>query len=197
VYTPPVPAADFTLIDQHGTPFHMADMKGMVVVFSFLYTHCEDACPYIALKLKAAQQMLGDDVARVGFVAVTTDPQRDTPSVIANYSREVGLFDIWHFVTGPLAQLRILWSRYLANATASGDQKSASSNDSEDHSQGLGEADRKLARRIISRFGGGYEVEHFAAFHIIDQQGRIRVTLDQDALPQEIATNVRLLLAER
>ena len=95
-----------------------------------------------------------------------------------------------------MPQVRGVWSGYLANATASGEQKPASS-DSEDHGQGLGDADREQARRIISQFGGGYEVQHFAAFHIIDQLGRIRVTLDQDALPEEIVANVRILLAGR
>lgn len=195
VYTPPVPAGDFVLTDQHGTPFHMADMTGKVVVFSFLYTHCGDTCPYIALKLKAARALLGGDASRVGFVAVTTDPERDTVAVIASYSREIGLFDIWHFVTGPQADVRAVWRRYLANATASSRNQGAPSDDTEDHGQGLGEADRRLARRIISSFAGGYEVAHFAAFHIIDPRGRIRVTLDQDALPEEIAANVRTLLA--
>jgi cytochrome oxidase Cu insertion factor (SCO1/SenC/PrrC family) len=195
VYTPPVPAADFVLIDQHGTPFHMADMAGKVVVFSFLYTHCEDVCPYIAMKLKAVHRLLGEQASRVGFVAVTTDPARDTPEVIARYSREAGLFDTWHFVTGREDKLRAVWSRYLANATAtSPPQSSPSSGDEEEHGQGLGEADRGLARRLISGFGGGYEVAHFAAFHVIDARGRIRVTLDQDALPSEILANVKVLL---
>jgi cytochrome oxidase Cu insertion factor (SCO1/SenC/PrrC family) len=52
------------------------------------------------------------------------------------------------------------------------------------------------AARVVSKFSGGYEVAHFAAFHIIDKHGRIRVTLDQDALPSEIVSNVRTLLAE-
>ena len=211
VYTPPVPAADFTLTDQHGTPFHMADMAGKVVVFSFIYTHCTDVCPYISLKVKAVHGVLGPDAARVGFVAVTTDPQRDTPPVIARYSRETGLFDIWHFVTGPLADVRVVWSRYLANATASSERPigagtdssggasggSDASGDSVEHGRGLGVDDLAFAARIISSFGGGYEVAHFAAFHIIDKHGKIRVTLDQDALPSEIVSNVRILLAER
>jgi cytochrome oxidase Cu insertion factor (SCO1/SenC/PrrC family) len=100
VYTPPVPAADFVLTDQHGMPFHMADMAGKVVVFSFIYTHCADTCPYLSMKLKVAHGMLGTDATRTGFVAVTTDPQRDTLQVIASYSKEMGLFDTWHFVTG-------------------------------------------------------------------------------------------------
>ena len=204
VYTPPVAAADFTLTDQHGTPFHMADMAGKVVVFSFIYTHCTDVCPFISLKVKAVHGMLGPDAARVGFVAVTTDPQRDTPQVIARYSRETGLFNIWHFVTGPLADVRVVWSRYLANATASSEPStggatgdSNASDDTVEHGQGLGADDLAFAARIISSFGGGYEVAHFAAFHIIDKHGKIRVTLDQDALPSEIVSNVRTLLAER
>jgi protein SCO1 len=203
VYTPPVPAADFTLTDQHGTPFHMADMAGKVIVLSFIYTHCTDVCPYISLKVKAVHGMLGPDAARVGFVAVTTDPQRDTRQVIARYSREIGLFDIWHFVTGPLADVRVVWSRYLANATASSERPtgatggSDASGDLVEHGQGLGADDLAFAARIISSFGGGYEVAHFAAFHIIDRHGKIRVTLDQDALPSEIVANVRTLLAER
>jgi cytochrome oxidase Cu insertion factor (SCO1/SenC/PrrC family) len=212
VYTPPVPAADFTLTDQHGTPFHMADMAGKVVVFCFIYTHCADTCPYISLKVKTVYGMLGTDAARVEFVAVTTDPQRDTPEVIARYSREAGLFDIWHFVTGPIAEVSLVWSRYLANAAAGGTQTTgdtggaqtgdagggaAAAADSAEHGQGLGADDLALARRIISGFGGGYEVSHFAAFHVIDRRGRIRVTLDQDALPREILANVRTLLAER
>jgi cytochrome oxidase Cu insertion factor (SCO1/SenC/PrrC family) len=195
VYTPPVPAADFVLTDQHGKPFHMADMTGKVVVFSFLYTHCGDTCPYLALKLKAARTLLGVDASRVGFVAITTDPQRDTPEVMARYSRELGLFEVWHFVTGAPADVRAVWTRYLANATAGSAEQRVFWNGTEDNAQGLGEADRQLARGIISSFAGGYEVAHFAAFHLIDQKGRIRVTLDQDALPEEIAGNVRVLLA--
>jgi len=197
VYTPPVPAADFVLTDQHGKPFHMGDMMGKVVVFSFLYTHCGDTCPYLALKLKAARTLLGADAAWVGFVAVTTDPERDTPDVIARYSRELGLFDIWHFVTGEPAAVRAVWGRYLANAAAGTAEQRVSRESAEDNAQGLGEADRRLARKVIARFAGGYEVSHFAAFHLIDPRGRIRVTLDQDALPQEIAASVRVLLAGR
>jgi cytochrome oxidase Cu insertion factor (SCO1/SenC/PrrC family) len=202
VYTPPVPASDFILSDQHGVPFHMADMAGKVVVFSFLYTHCTDTCPYIALKLKVAYSLLGTDAKRTGFVAVTTDPQRDTIPVIASYSKEMGLFDVWHFVTGSLAEVRAVWGKYLANATASSAPPttpaagSRASTEKVEHGQGLGAGDLAVASKVISKFSGGYEVAHFAAFHIIDKRGRIRVTLDQDALPSEIVANVRILLAE-
>jgi protein SCO1 len=210
VYTPPVPAGDFILTDQHGKPFHMADMAGKVVVFTFIYTHCRDTCPYVSLKLKAALKLLGPQAAKVELVAVTSDPQRDTPQVMAEYSRELGLYDTWHFVTGSPKDVRAVWSRYLASAspvaTPSADAKKGSRRgdsgslddprDASQHGQTLAPEDLALAAKVISAFGGGYDVDHFSAIHFVDTHGRIRVTLDQDALPAEIASNVRALLAE-
>ena len=97
----PARAPDFTLIDQHGAPFHMATTKGKVVLMTFIYTHCEDTCPFLAIKVKDAHDFLGPDAANVVIVAVTTDPNRDTPQVAAAHSRELGLFDQWYFVGDP------------------------------------------------------------------------------------------------
>src|SRR5208282_454616 len=105
----PSPAPDFTLTDQHGSQFRMADTKGRVVVMSFIYTHCTDLCPFITLKIKSARDLLGKDADKAVFVAVTTDPGRDTQSVIDAYSRAAGLSDSWFFVTGPLAAVKDVW----------------------------------------------------------------------------------------
>jgi len=45
------PPPDFALTNQNGAAFHMAVMKSKVVLLSFIYTHCTDICPFIALKL--------------------------------------------------------------------------------------------------------------------------------------------------
>ena len=110
-------AADFTLTDQHGAPFHMAATKGKVVLMSFIYTHCTDICPFIALKMKDAYALLGSDAANVVFVAVTTDPKRDVPEVTAAYSRELGLFDAWHFVGGTPQAVQAVWAGYGIGVT--------------------------------------------------------------------------------
>jgi len=67
------PAPDFTLTDQHGLSFHMADTRGKVVVSTFIYTHCSDVCPLIAMKLKSAHDQLGNGTAKTVFVAVISD----------------------------------------------------------------------------------------------------------------------------
>jgi protein SCO1/2 len=200
----PHPAPDFTLTDQHGSVFHLADARGKVVVLSFIYTHCTDICPFEALKIKAALPLLGSDAGRAVFVAVTTDPERDTQGVVADYSREAGLFDAWHFVTGPLDAVRQVWSDYgIGVRSESKDESKDGGNASHDAgreespSQGLSKDDLEIAGRIIDRFGGGYEVAHTAPYWFIDTEGRLRAIMDADVLPSDIADNVRALLRGR
>ena len=212
------PAADFTLIDQHNAPFHMADTKGKVVLMTFIYTHCTDICPYIALKVKDAHDLLGADAGKVVFVAVTTDPKRDVPQVTAAYSKEIGLLDGWHFVGGPAEAVQAVWASYgigvtvdpdtAAVAPPRDDKMSATSShkdttdvetvpDSDAPIQGLSKPDVARAGRIARAFGGGYEVGHSAPFWIVDKKGRIRVGMDASATPADIVTNVRVLLKLR
>jgi cytochrome oxidase Cu insertion factor (SCO1/SenC/PrrC family) len=196
----PAAAPDFTLLDQHGQPFHMADTKGSVVVMTFIYTHCTDLCPFITLKLKSARALLGKDAEKAVFVAVTTDPERDTQEVTAAYSREAGLFDSWSFVTGPLASVKEVWFNYGVGVdiekkqTDSSPGKTGSMSDEPEPTQGLSPAEVALAHNIVDAFGGGYDVSHSSPFWIIDRQGKIRASMDADALPSEIAGNLRALM---
>jgi protein SCO1/2 len=202
VFAEPSPAPDFTLTDQHGSAFHMAETKGKVVVLTFIYTHCTDICPFISLKLKEAYALLGKDADQVAFLAVTTDPARDTPPVIAAYSKEVGLFNTWHFVTGPVADVQAVWDDYRIGVDIEGEappdaDEAQQPESSDEHTQGLNREDQRLASRIIGQFGGGYEVSHAVPFWIIDRAGNFRVILDADASPQDIASDARILIRER
>jgi cytochrome oxidase Cu insertion factor (SCO1/SenC/PrrC family) len=204
----PSPAADFTLTDQHGAVFHMADTKGRVVVLTFIYTHCVDACPYIALKVKNAISLLGRDAGKAAFVAVTTDPKRDIPKVNLAYSRAFALEDAWSFVTGPLESVKAVWANYGIGvemdtetplpARPQADRKDSDSAAEADLvTRGLSKPDLTLAGRIIEQFGGGYNVGHSVPFWIIDTSGRVRASLDANATPSEIVTDVRLLIKGR
>jgi protein SCO1/2 len=197
----PAPAPDFTLTDQHGLPFHMADTRGRVVVMTFIYTHCTDLCPFVTMKLKSARDQLGGDADKAVFVAVTTDPERDVQSVIAAYSREAGLFDAWYFLTGPLPAVKQVWFDYgvgveiekPSDGGKAGEEPQGAEMDAEP-TQGLSTAERDLADRIVDTFGGGYDVSHSAPYWIIDTAGKIRASMDADALPSQIAANVRALM---
>ncbi|MGO8693301.1 MAG: SCO family protein [Rectinemataceae bacterium] len=197
--TRPVAAADFSLLDQTGATFRMSSTRGRVVVLSFIYTHCGDICPYVTIKLKAARELLGADAGKAVFVAVTTDPKRDTPAVIARYSREAGLYGAWHFLTGPLDSVKKVWTDYgvgvhVVTAADLDDSGGGSASDAEaDTSKGLGSAEIALVHKMVRDFAGGYEVSHSAPFWIIDPEGRVRVVLNADALPADIVTDVKAL----
>jgi cytochrome oxidase Cu insertion factor (SCO1/SenC/PrrC family) len=195
-------AADFTLSDQHGLPFHLAEAKGKVVVLTFLYTHCTDICPFISLKVREAGTLLGDDVDKVVFVGITTDPARDTEAVIAAYSAAAGLIDKWHFLTGSEADLRTVWKGYGigVRVVTPDDEPAAPSGGLAEEpapTEGLSPAEVDEAGVLIDRFGGGYEVSHSAPFWVIDTRGYVRVVLDASARPDELAADARLLLAAR
>ena len=211
------PAADFTLTDQHGIPFHMADTRGKVVLMTFIYTHCTDVCPYISLKVKKAYDLLGADAGKVVIVAVTTDPKRDVPRVTAAYSKEIGLQDAWHFVGGPAEAVQAVWANYGIGVTVDPDTAAVAPSkeekvravtaekdeadtatvpDADAPIQGLSKADVGLAGRLTQAFGGGYDVGHSAPFWIVDRKGRIRIGMDASATPADIVTNIRVLLKQ-
>jgi protein SCO1 len=193
----PTPAPDFTLTDQDGRAFRMADTRGVVVVVTFLYTHCGDTCPFMAVKVREARALLGTDAERAVFVAVTTDPARDTVPVIAAYSRALGLAEGWHFLTGPREALVPVWAKYgtavQARETGGGDDAGATP-EGDDPRQGLSAEGVALAGTVARKFGGGYEVAHTAPFWVIDPRGMARVVLDPAATPREIAEDVRALM---
>jgi len=178
----PQPAADFTLTDQNGLPFHMVEQKGKVVVMCFIYTHCTDICPFIAAKVKEVYQQLGPDANNVAFVAVTTDPKRDVPKTTLPYSKALGLNDVWHFVGGSAKAVQAVWASYAIGVTVDTDtdavappkeEKGAMDMD-KPPTQGLSSADLALVGQIVQQFGGGYDVGHSAPFWIVDKKGMIR-----------------------
>ena len=106
------PAPDFHLKDENGTWFSLADWHGKVVVLTFLYTHCPDECPLIASQLHAASQQLGSAMDQVAFVAVSVDPQNDTPGSVRSFLQDHQLTLQLHYLVGTPAELKPVWDAY-------------------------------------------------------------------------------------
>ena len=119
------PAPAFTLTAQDERRVSLADLRGKVVVLTFIYTTCVDTCPLLTTKMAALQSRLGADFARrVFFVSITVDPERDTPAVLKGYGAAHGArFDGWAFMTGTPAEIREVAKRYgiFSKKTARGD----------------------------------------------------------------------------
>ena len=111
-----MPAPNFRLIDQFGRPVSLAQFKGKPVVLTFLYTHCPDQCPLTAEKLHSVMLSLGSDAQRVGVVAVSTDPKRDTTAAALNFSQVHRMQNYWHYLLGTESELSPVWSSYSVYA---------------------------------------------------------------------------------
>jgi protein SCO1/2 len=78
------------LTDTSGRVRHLDDFRGKAVVVFFGFTHCPDVCPTTLADLARVMQQLGPDAERVQVLFITVDPERDTPSDLAQY---VNAFD--------------------------------------------------------------------------------------------------------
>ena len=106
-------APDFTLTDGvRGRAVTLSAHRGQVVALTFLYTTCPDVCPLTATRFRAAQNELGGDATRVTFIAISVDPDRDTPSAVQAFSAAHGLASNWYYLVGARPQLAPIWAAY-------------------------------------------------------------------------------------
>lgn len=87
------PAPQFSLTSADGRETSLLDYRGTVVVLWFVYTNCPDVCPLHSEIVARIHEMANTTPMReaVQFVAITTDPRRDTPAALAEYADIHGL----------------------------------------------------------------------------------------------------------
>ena len=157
------PAPDFQLVDQAGQVVSLSDLRGRVVVLTFLYTHCQDECPLIASKLHAADRQLGQLMNKIAFVAVSVDPEHDTPQAIRAFIHTHQLDGQLQYLVGTRAQLAPVWSAYYVAAQVVTDEASSSS------------------------------VSHSTRVLVIDQAGNERVNFDSSFDPADLVFDLQTL----
>jgi protein SCO1/2 len=108
------PAPDFVLTSQDGAPVSLGDFRGKVVAVTFMFASCTDTCPLLTDKMARIQDELGADFgARIAFVSITVDPERDTLEVLKRYAEAFGANPAgWAFLTGTPAAIRDVTRRY-------------------------------------------------------------------------------------
>jgi protein SCO1/2 len=108
----PSTAPDFALRDQNGRVTRLSAQRGKVVLVTFLYTHCPDACPLTAMHINEALGRLGSRGDHVTVLAVTVDPKGDTASAVRAFIRTHGLRPQFHYLTGSTRALGRIWRLY-------------------------------------------------------------------------------------
>ena len=90
---------DVSLVADDGNPLGTADLRGSVVVYSFIFTRCGATCPMMTRAMKKLTTRF-DDEAPIRFVSVSVDPAHDTPEVLRAYAANHREDDRWVFLTG-------------------------------------------------------------------------------------------------
>jgi protein SCO1/2 len=100
---------DFVLTDQSDRTFVSADaLKGKVWVANFIFTTCAGPCPRMSNQMRQLRDSVSE-LRNVRLLSFTIDPIRDTPSVLASYSKHYAADpDQWYFLTGAQADLHRL-----------------------------------------------------------------------------------------
>jgi protein SCO1/2 len=95
---------DFSLVDGFGQRLTLSQLRGQVVLVSFIYTRCPlpDYCPLQMANFREVKAELGDHVGRdVTLLTITFDPRNDTPEVMARYGAGYGADGKgWSLLTG-------------------------------------------------------------------------------------------------
>jgi len=109
-----LPIDDFSLTDQGGRTFQFKTLRGKVAVVAFAYTTCPDVCPLITAALRQVQTHLSNEERKSShLLTVTTDPEIDSPKVLAAYAKRYGAeLNGWSFLTGEPSTLKSVWKNF-------------------------------------------------------------------------------------
>lgn len=114
-----VHAPDFSLRSYRGGRVRMRDLRGKVVLVTFLDTKCTDKCPIIASQIGAALPLLPPSARRrVAALAISVDPRVDSPRSVRRFLRSRRALGRLDFLLGSIKQLRPIWKAFYVVAAA-------------------------------------------------------------------------------
>ncbi len=119
--TPPagVRAPDFALRSYRGPLVRMRELRGNVVLVTFLDTACREKCPIIAAEIGAAIPLLTPaERGDVAALAISVLPQVDTPSRIERFLRQRHARGALDWLIGPVSDLPKVWKAFAIVAAA-------------------------------------------------------------------------------
>ena len=101
--------SNIRLVNQSGDTVDLYSKQGKIIVLNFFFTSCRSICPRLTANMVKLQQSFtkgGEvrnkvDTSIVQFVSFTIDPERDSVSVLKDYSDRFGVNpDNWWMLTG-------------------------------------------------------------------------------------------------
>ncbi len=104
---------DFTLRTYDGRTVRSEELRGKVLLLTFLDAQCTDACPILAAQIaRGLERLQAHERRRVVAVAMSTDPVEDTPRAVRAFLDKQGALGKVLYLTRPAAEIRVLWKRF-------------------------------------------------------------------------------------
>jgi protein SCO1/2 len=160
---PPKPAPPISLNNSLGQRINIRHYRGKAVLVTFIYDHCPDICPLIVGNLRAAQRELGAKADDVQIIAVSVDPEGDTPKTVKAFLADHQMTGRMQYLIGPRPQLEKTW------------------------------ADWDIITKNSSKKGNPDAVEHSALIYGISASGKITTLYPANFKPKWIVHDVPIL----
>jgi len=111
----------FSLENQDGNTFTLADVNDKIVVVDFFFTSCTSVCPKMTMGLKeVAEEFKNDD--NIAIVSFTVDPETDDPARLKWYIHQLNINSPhWTFLTGDKPEIYKLARRSFFLTASDGD----------------------------------------------------------------------------
>jgi len=110
---------NYSLINQDSTEVIFPEnIVGCITVLGFIYTNCPDICPMTTHNMYLTEKKLKEDgIGNVKFVAISFDPDRDSPEVLTKFAEIRDLdFSSWTLLTGSKNTINDLMKRFDVKA---------------------------------------------------------------------------------
>ena len=103
----------FTLPDHEGEPVSSQELRGKVVLVTFLDSQCTEACPIIASQIaRTLDGLAPDEQAQVSPIAISTDPEEDTAEAVRSFLEKNRAVGRLRYLVAPVGRLRPLWEDF-------------------------------------------------------------------------------------
>jgi protein SCO1 len=116
---------DVPVVDQDGRTLHFYSdlIKGKpLVVVTFIFTTCVGICPMQGQSLDRLQAALGDRLGRdVHIVAISVDPETDTPARLKAWGAQFHARRGWTLVTGERQLIDQISTAFVGGRAAKGE----------------------------------------------------------------------------
>ena len=158
-HRPPLPVIgainDFALTNQLGNAVSLADLRGQVWIADIIFTRCPGPCLKMTRQMKELQDAL-PAASKTRLVTLTTDPDFDTPPVLAKYAERFNVeTNRWMFFTGTKKEVGAFAAGSLKlSAVETDPAKRKSEIDMFDHSTGFVIVDKQARLRGVFETGG-------------------------------------------